>query len=145
MNKFIQIISVFAFAVIFSVVSASAQSASRIKTDIPFDFKVGEKSYQAGSYEVSVAGTATGGAILILRDSHGNNLSSIVVSRTDTGKTNTSELVFHRYNDERFLAGVAFGKGTYSLLQSDAEKDAVKKNGKTDLADKQQDTTKGME
>jgi hypothetical protein len=143
MKKLIQITSVFAFAVIFLVVSAGAQSVSKIKTDIPFDFKVGEKSYQAGNYEVSVAGTATGGALLVLRDSNGNNLRSVVINRTDTGKIGKSELIFHRYNDEHFLAGVVFGKGSYSLLQSNAEKNAVKNS--PDLADKRRETTKGME
>jgi hypothetical protein len=144
MNKIIQIISVFAFAVIFSVVSANAQSVSKIKTDIPFDFKVGEKSYQAGSYEVAVAGTATGGAIMVLRDGDGKNLGSAVINRTDTGTTGKSELVFHRYNDEHFLAGVVFGKGSYSLLPSTAEKDA-EENSKIKLAGKGHEVTKGME
>jgi hypothetical protein len=143
MKKLIQIISVFAFAVIFSVVSASAQSAPKIKTNIPFDFKISEKSYQTGNYEFSIVGTAAGNAILIMRDSSGKNLNSIVINRTDSGKINGSELTFRRYNDEHFLVGIVFGNGSYSLIQSSAEKDAVK-NSKTNLAGKRHDAAKGM-
>lgn len=128
MKKFIQLSLLVASAIIFSTFSTHAQSVTKIDTKIPFDFSIGGKTYQAGDYHLTVVTTLSGHANLTIRDNDGNSLERVIVNRLGEKKSGEPELVFNRYANDRFLTKVSIGSGEYSLIRSDAEKDALRKN-----------------
>ena len=134
MKKFIRLSLLVASAIIFSAFSANAQTVTKIDTKIPFGFSVNGKTYQAGDYHLTVVTTLSGHANLTIRDNNGNSLERVIVNRLGEKKSGEPELVFNRYASDRFLAKISIGSGEYSLIRSDAEKDALRKN-KRQVAD----------
>lgn len=53
-KKALQICSLVGLLAVLAVVSAQAQTDGRYKAQIPFDFSIGGKTYQPGSYLISV-------------------------------------------------------------------------------------------
>jgi hypothetical protein len=134
MKKFIQLSLLAAAAIIFSTFSANAQTVTKIDTKIPFDFSLGGRTYQAGDYHLAVITTLSGHANLTIRDNNGNSLDRVIVNRSGEKRSGEPELVFNRYINNRFLAKISIGSGEYSLIRSDAEKEALEKN-KRQVAD----------
>ena len=87
--------------VMLAAASATAQSRSPIKVQIPFDFYAGEARLAAGDYRVRFISEN----VLMLRSAGGK---SIIVSAplTREGRNNAPRLVFHKYGDQYFLAQV---------------------------------------
>ena len=88
-----------------AVVSAQAQSSSKVVADIPFEFSVGYKTMPAGAYSVRTILTARNA--LLIQSSDGRISAVRLCDATDRakGKTN-ARLVFHRYGERYFLAEV---------------------------------------
>jgi len=127
MKKLIQVSLLAGAAIIFSTFSANAQSVTKIDTRIPFDFSLGGRTFQAGDYRLTVVTTLSGQSNLALRDANGNSLDRVVINRLGEKKSGEPALVFNRYNNDRFLAKLTIGSGEYSLIRSDAEKEALRR------------------
>lgn len=100
------------------VVNVSAQSKGR--ADVPFDFIVGDKVLQAGTYNISdVAANA-----IALRALRSSDAAMIQFQPADGNRHMESKLVFHQYGDRYFLYQVwsADGQGM-QLHQSKLEKE----------------------
>jgi len=111
--------------------SAKAQSLeNKLTANIPFDFTVADKKFQAGEYSFRRAQQTAGDTIVQIRraDGHGHiNRFTIPVVRLNAEDKAT--LVFHRYGDEYFLfqvwpAGATTGR---ALPKSRGEKDVQRK------------------
>jgi hypothetical protein len=127
MKKLIQICTILSLLVVFTAVSAFAQSGERIDAKIPFNFKIGDKSYKAGNYVIRVSKTA-GGDVLSLEDENRNHLQTTVIARNGDLDLNQSELLFNRYENEVFLSKILVpGKG-FSVHQSKSEKQIARQN-----------------
>jgi len=110
---------------------AKAQSLQyRLTANIPFDFTVADKKFQAGEYSVVRADPSAGDTILRIssKDGHANiNRWTIpVIKLTNEGK---ARLVFHRYGDEYFLVQIwpAASNTGRSLPKSRGERDAERR------------------
>jgi hypothetical protein len=75
-----------------------------VKADIPFDFIVGSNVLPAGTYTIASPGWRSSGAIEI--QSEGSNYATLTTVFADNKATKGSELVFHRYGNQYFLAEV---------------------------------------
>ena len=86
-----------------AVVSVHAQSRTKIKATIPFDFTAGETNLKAGVYSVKfILHNA-----LLLRSADGTKGVIILAPRAVAGDVNKPErIVFHRYGERYFLAQV---------------------------------------
>lgn len=103
----LQICSLLGLVVTLAVVSVSAQIVGRYKTQIPFDFKVGGKTYQAGDYVVSVrnADSRTTTKILLIKDANGRSLwEKFSLQNGRRSKDQKTTLVFYRSENQNVLA-----------------------------------------
>lgn len=107
---------------------AKAQSLEyRLTANIPFDFTVADKKFQAGKYSVVRVEQDLGDTVVRISSADGhaniNRWTIPVITFTDHDK---ATLVFHRYGDEYFLAQIwPAGSNTGRLLpKSRGERDA---------------------
>ena len=122
MIKTLSMLMLLAVVALATAAAVSAQSARRVVATVPFSFTVGDKQMPAGTYSVQPTSTGSG----IMRIAGTENSKSIVrltnsAHRRDTGK---GKLVFHRYQDQYFLAEIwtAGESEGRQLLKSNREK-----------------------
>jgi hypothetical protein len=133
MKKFIQITAIFSFLFAFAAVSAFAQSSREFKAEIPFDFSVGENTYQSGSYTIKINRQSSGGLMFTLENSEGKPLEMLVVTNAGTASEGKPQLVFNRYGDRRFLAQINSENLDINFRVSKAEKIAAKQSTKDSI------------
>ena len=130
-------LSALAFAVCLLMLISTPASAFtfRIRAEIPFDFQVGSKKLPKGEYIIESVNDA-GGVLLIRHVKKGKAINFTVV-RGKMMEKPKSKLVFHRYNDQYFLARVWDGTSdtVLKLDKSSAEKKAAKAAKKEDKPD----------
>jgi len=118
-------------AVTVSAGSFGAASSSNFRVDVPFDFRVGKKTYPAGEYSVKRVRTRLGQGQVIIENLESGKQKYIfgslaaVTSGSYTGFT----LSFNRYGDIHFLRQIVSPDAEFSLSQSKAEKRIRKKGG----------------
>ena len=111
--------------------SAKAQSLEyKLTANIPFDFSVADKKFQAGEYSVGRASVSNGDMVVQVRSADGHeNINRITVPVVSRTLTKGASLVFHRYGDEYFLfqvwpSGSTTGR---ALPKSRGERDVEQK------------------
>ncbi len=119
-------------AVIVSAGSFGAASSSNFRVDVPFDFRVGKKTFPAGEYYVKRVRTRSGqGQVIIENLESGKQkyifgtLAAVPWVKSYTGFT----LSFNRYGDIHFLRQIVSPDAEFSLSQSKAEK-RIRKKGR---------------
>lgn len=127
MKKFIQICSILSLLFMFSVVSARAQTVSRYEAKIPFDFNIGQKSYKQGTYLIKIEKLSDSCSALILEGADGNELQKILAAGSSTIAKKQPELVFNRYENQRFLNKMLTPDTGISIPASSAEERISKK------------------
>lgn len=135
MKKLIQICTVLSLVVVFSVVAVSAQTTNkRYEANVPFDFNIGQKTYQAGSYVIKVTKNSNLSWHMTIEDKDSNVLQTIL--GLDNGRVAKAEpqLVFNRYENQRFLAGVLSVERGVFVTRSRAEKQVARVLGRSDRA-----------
>ena len=103
MKKFIQILSILSVIVAFSIISANAQTVQRYNAKIPFDFNIGNKSYQAGDYVLKVS-LIPAGRLLVIEDTNRNYLQQVLIVEKGQSAKKSSELLFSRYDNQWTLS-----------------------------------------
>jgi hypothetical protein len=90
--------------------SAYAQSAP-LSANIPFNFKVGDTTFNSGKYTIE---TLSNGTALVIR-SDDRKASAITLANQASGPANqrSSRLVFKSYGDQYFLSTVEWSGGPY--------------------------------
>ena len=107
-----------AIAFATAVVSAQAQSAKTIVSNIPFEFVVADQTLPAGKYQVN---RSIGNALKI---STSDAAVFRLTNEIEPSKDRRARLVFHRYGNQYFLAEVWAGAGEAGrqLLKSRQER-----------------------
>ena len=102
--------------------SAQLRSSDKVVTKVPFQFVLANKTVPAGAWVVQAA---SGDAkIVMIRNGDAKLSLFSTLSETETGKAATApELVFHKYGDRYFLAGIKVrgSRTMYHLPESKAE------------------------
>jgi hypothetical protein len=127
MKKIIQVISFAFIALVFSAVTANAQSVQKYKAEIPFAFSLGDHSYEPGTYTIRVARTGASAAIMTLVDSRGKPLQSVTASQT-VGTSRESVLEFIRTGNERSVSGIATADYGFFVHTSSKKSKTVAEN-----------------
>jgi hypothetical protein len=114
------------FALMLTVVpmlaSAQLKSSDRIVTKVPFQFMVANKPVPAGQWTVLAA--TDGARVVAIRNGEAKLSLFSTLCATETGKTATAPaLVFHKYGDRYFLAGIKIegSRTMYRLPENKAE------------------------
>ncbi len=116
---------------IAAVTSTKAQTLEyKITANIPFDFTVADKKFQAGEYLFGRSQPNAGDTLVQIRSVDGHaNLNRLTVPVVRLNSQDKATLVFHRYGDEYFLfqiwpAGANTGR---ALPKSRGEKEVERK------------------
>ena len=131
MKKLIQVSAFLSLLFVFAALSASAQTTKHYSVNIPFDFNVGQKSYQAGDYHIKVNRISTAAIAVSIADREKNNLQTIILPRKSEGTKTEPQLVFNRYKNQHFLSGLTTGETGYALPKTDSERRAADLNSET--------------
>lgn len=127
LKGFTMVILTVALALAAAVVSANAQSPSKVSAVIPFDFTVGNQTMTSGEY--SVSSISRDGEGLLIR-SAGSGKSVIRLSNSIEPEKNKTHarMVFHRYGQRYFLAEVwGGGNSTGRALTESREERAIRR------------------
>lgn len=133
MKKLMQFGSIFILAFFFSIVSINAQTEKRYEVNIPFEFSVGENSYQPGNYTFKVSGLSENGIVLNLNNEKGDHLGTFLVSQNSEFAKGNTRLVFIRYGEKRFLSKILMQERGFSVLNSQTGKQITKKSASTNV------------
>ena len=116
--------------------SALGQSDRQTIINIPFNFTVGEKAFQAGKYVIE-RNRKDSDTVWVIRDKDDTGKAMLLtrpVSSVDTRED--TQLVFHRYDDLYILSGFwTAGSNTGREIQISSRERALEKA----LAEKRQD------
>ena len=126
MKKFIQICSLLSLLVIFGAASANAQSGFGVDVEIPFDFSVGDQSYEAGNYIVKVDSLTNGTATLSIRDTKTDEIQRVLMNGNGDSGVGDIKLVFDNVGGRRVLTKVRTPSRGYALVKSKSDKNAEK-------------------
>ena len=133
MKKLIQVCSILSLVVVFSVVSAWAQTVKQYAAEIPYDFNIGQKSYQADSadsYVVKISRISSNIVSLSLEDKEKNNLQTILVRENGNTTKHEPKLVFTRYDNQRFLTIMSMQEMGLSIVVSKDDKQSAQAAGR---------------
>lgn len=111
-----------------TIITAQAQSGSRVTAHIPFAFQVGDKTLPAGDYSIK---RLSQNALLV--ESEDGDVSALaqaprsIQNSSPNAQPSTEKLVFRQYGEHYFLAQVWMTKGAggRELNMSGAERKAA--------------------
>lgn len=85
------------------MVSAQAQISKTYRVQIPFDFSIGQESYQAGTYQLNLLN-----GMLLIRNQKTNEVKVLTTTSEEKGKGfETPHFYFNRVDDKNVLVEVA--------------------------------------
>ena len=101
------LIGTLSLVVLSLVLTAAGYAQTVAKADVPFAFTVGQKTLPAGRYLV-----ATDGQDVITIQSYETGASVISLARKEQPRNTSPKLIFHRIDNQYFLAQVWGAEGT---------------------------------
>ena len=116
MKNIVQSIALFAVISAFGVV-ANAQINYGAEVDVPFDFSVGEKVYEAGKYTVKINKQVVNGAVLTIQKNGSEEFQSVLMNNNGGERSDDVQLVFSSFEGRRFLTNVTTSISDFSLLK----------------------------
>lgn len=131
MYQFIKFASAFAFIFLVTAMSTNAQSTTRFEAEIPFEFKLGKTSYEAGKYKLTVTTTSSGLAHVRVTDIDNSQVTGAIARPERSAAEATPQIVFEVDGSDRTLALVEISSGRYQLvkaspIRSDVNRKAIK-------------------
>ena len=99
--------------------TAKAQTNStELRTNIPFEFSVGNKTMPAGEYTFRCTNPNSDLKVMQLFSSHGNASVLLMTSNITRKAPGDAKLIFNRYGEQYFLAQAWFQADTTGLQTS---------------------------
>ena len=130
--KSIQISLLIVSAIIFSAISASAQSLKQYEVDIPFNFQLGRTINDAGEYQVNLKDSTANATILTLKSSTGEEIYRKVVIRSGASTRKAKmRLVFDRFGRKFLLTQLVSRDFAFNTLTKRHRKGIVSEYGKS--------------
>ena len=106
-NKILQSCSLLVLALFLAVVSVQAQANGAYQAEIPFDFMIGNQSYEADDYFISLKDSTDLATILTVRNEKGRELQAKAVMKNgSTSEDDNTRLVFKRYDNKYVLSKI---------------------------------------
>jgi len=119
MKKFIQITSFLAIVFVMAGSDVYAQYATKIDADIPFDFAIGDQTFEAGKYIMRLRKNPTGVETVELRDANNRVVyEAFALQNGDTGN-GKAQLIFDRDGTIAKLSKVQTGLKGFNMPEGD--------------------------
>lgn len=99
-----RIVAILAIFLGFAVVSAQAQTPSKLEVNIPFEFSAGKTTLQPGRY--TVKRMSANNVTLRSEDGESNVILNAPVTDTSSNPNSVERLVFERYGDHFALSQI---------------------------------------
>ncbi|MGQ0542431.1 MAG: hypothetical protein ACT4O9_11370 [Blastocatellia bacterium] len=115
MKKIIQICSFLTLALVFSAVSANAQSETKVEASIPFAFSIGDKTLPAGNYDIKVNSSSSGTVNVTFFNEDGESVLIALAVREGEVRESKPELRFDVDGERRVLANISTHTTAYSI------------------------------
>ena len=116
------------FAVIFAFGAvANAQINYGAEVNVPFEFSVGEKVYEAGRYTVKINKQLVSGAVLSIQKNGSDEVQSVLMNNNGGDRSSDVQLVFSSFEGHKFLTNVTTSISDYSLLKKAGQNGRVAK------------------
>jgi hypothetical protein len=122
-RQFLILIAIAAFVIALPT-NAFGQTAV-VKANVRFDFQIGERTYPAGEYRISIG---SDNFIRITSVSDASNSQFLPANHSNGGKEQRSRLVFSKYGEDYFLTEIVLDCQQWDYLipasrrQRDSEK-----------------------
>ena len=116
MKNIVQSIALFAVISAFGVMT-NAQINYGAEVDVPFDFSVGEKVYEAGKYTVKINKQVVNGAVLTIQKNGSDEFQSVLMNNNGGERSDDVQLVFSSVEGRNVLTNVTTSISDYSLLK----------------------------
>jgi hypothetical protein len=101
----LQICSLLGLVVVILMIAVSAKAQTQYRAHIPFDFTIGQKSYEAGDYVIDSLSIHAAYGPVAFRDAKGRNSRMVMTTRgEDSSKVEAASLVFIRYESQYSLS-----------------------------------------
>jgi hypothetical protein len=105
-----------------AAVSTNAQSAHGVRANVPFDFTVGDKTFQAGKIVAALPGSEAG-PMAIRNINNGQHTLRIARTLRGADASDSAKLVFRKYGNRYFLAEVWVpGLSGWEVMKSRSER-----------------------
>jgi hypothetical protein len=125
MKKVIQIVSFLALVFVMAGVEAQAQSTTKIDAVIPYDFQVGDETFEAGKYVFRIRKSPAGASIAEIRDSKYRVVhESFLMENGNTG-SGKANLVFDKSGPIAKLTQVRTGDKGFAVDVNNKPKTGV--------------------
>ncbi|HEY0725977.1 MAG TPA: hypothetical protein VGD41_18695 [Pyrinomonadaceae bacterium] len=117
----------FAIIILATALTAGAQAQSsstqRVIANIPFAFTVGNKTLLAGKYTITVVNPSSDRRALQIRSMNGRSSAIVLTNAINGHASDSSKLVFERYDDRYFFAQAQLSgdSTTLAALRSKSE------------------------
>ncbi len=100
-----QICPLIGLVVLILMIVASAKAQTQYRAHVPFDFTIGQTSYEAGDYFISTLNSHAAHKPVAFRDAKGRNSHMIMMTPgEDYSKVEKATLVFDRYETQYSLS-----------------------------------------
>jgi hypothetical protein len=110
-----------------SVVSVNAQSNRIVKANVPFDFNVGDQTFQAGKITTRSASPSSIENLLISSEDSRQRVFALTHCVEATKSSDKARLVFRKYGNRYYLAQVwAPGQSGSELPKSKSERSHIR-------------------
>ena len=126
MKNIVQSIAMFAVICAFGAV-ANAQINYGAEVDVPFEFSVGEKVYEAGRYTIKINKQVVNGAVLSIQKNGSDEVQSVLMNNNGGDRSSDVQLVFSSFEGHKFLTNVTTSISDYSLLKKAGQNGRVAK------------------
>ena|SRR5215203_2529670 len=119
MKKFIQIASFLAIVFVMAGSDVYAQNTTKIDAQIPFDFAIGDQTFEAGKYIMRLRKNPTGVETVELRDANNRVVyEAFAMQNGDTGN-GKAQLIFDRDGTIAKLSKVQTGLKGFNMPEGD--------------------------
>lgn len=115
MKTMVQGIALFTTIFAFGLV-ANAQINYGAEVNVPFEFSIGEKGYEAGRYTVKINKQMVAGAALTIQRTGSDEIQTVMVSSYGGERSDDVELVFSVVDGRRQLTNITTSNADYALL-----------------------------
>ncbi len=130
----IRILTLSAVVLTGLVVSASAQNPLLThKTDVGFDFYVGDKLMPAGKYVIRSVSHETAHGVVMIEQINGDaKIAAHTFPARNTDSLKSGALLFKKHNNNHYLSGFKLGNETYmhQILKNTDSRIAKRETGK---------------
>lgn len=126
-RQFLILIAIAVFATTVTT-HASGQTTKTTRSNVKFDFQIGDHAYPAGEYQIESISGVSDNILLIRSVGDPNNNCIIVANHSNAFKMQAPKLVFLKYGGSYFLTRIFLesGQGGYSIRPSRRQREREK-------------------